>query len=132
MKPIEILLVEDHYIMRKFIENYLSKNNIVVSKSNGLEAIKWLESGNRPQVIVCDLSMPEMDGRDFIEYVKCTEFYSPEHEFSVSWNDPDLGIPWPLEILNHSGGGNGVELSAKDKAAPRLRDIDPARLPVYK
>ena len=63
---------------------------------------------------------------------KCTEFYSPEHEFSVSWNDPDLGIPWPLEILNHSGGGNGVELSAKDKAAPRLRDIDPARLPVYK
>ena len=35
-----------------------------------------MESGNRPQVIVCDLSMPEMDGRDFIEYVKCTEFYS--------------------------------------------------------
>ena len=64
---------------------------------------------------------------------KCTEFYSPEHEFSVAWNDPDLGISWPLEMLaGASDGSEGVELSAKDKAAPRLRDIDPARLPVYK
>ncbi len=63
---------------------------------------------------------------------KCTEFYSPEHEYSVLWNDPDLGIPWPLEMLSPSGGPGGVELSGKDKAAPRLRDIEPARLPVYK
>lgn len=76
MKPLEILLVEDHYIMRKFMENYLSKHHVVTAKANGIEAIKWLESGNRPQIMIIDLSMPEMDGRDFIEYVKCTEFYS--------------------------------------------------------
>jgi CheY-like chemotaxis protein len=75
MKPLEILLVEDHYIMRKFMENYLSKHHIVTSKSNGLEAIKWLESGNRPQIMIIDLSMPGMDGKDFIDYVKCTEFF---------------------------------------------------------
>lgn len=63
---------------------------------------------------------------------KCTEFYSPENEFSVAWNDPDLGISWPLETLKHSGDITGVELSAKDKVAPRLRDIDSARLPIYR
>jgi dTDP-4-dehydrorhamnose 3,5-epimerase len=28
---------------------------------------------------------------------KATDFYAPEHERSLLWNDPALGIPWPLE-----------------------------------
>lgn len=28
---------------------------------------------------------------------KTTDYYAPEHERTVVWNDPDLGIPWPLE-----------------------------------
>ncbi|MBF0461997.1 MAG: dTDP-4-dehydrorhamnose 3,5-epimerase [Magnetococcales bacterium] len=27
---------------------------------------------------------------------KCTEFYAPEQERTIAWNDPDLGIAWPL------------------------------------
>lgn len=50
---------------------------------------------------------------------KCTELYHPEDELGVLWNDPDLGIRWPVtEPL----------LSAKDAALPRLRDVE-ARLP---
>lgn len=45
---------------------------------------------------------------------KCTELYHPEAEFSVAWNDPDLGITWPVE--------NPI-LSEKDRDAPRLRDV---------
>lgn len=29
-------------------------------------------------------------------FYKCTDFYSPEHERTVSWNDPEIGIEWPL------------------------------------
>ncbi len=48
-----------------------------------------------------------------VEY-KCTEFYHPEAEFSVAWNDPEIGIPWPTsEPL----------LSDKDRNAPLLRNI---------
>jgi dTDP-4-dehydrorhamnose 3,5-epimerase len=60
---------------------------------------------------------------------KCTNYYAPEHEFSVSWNDPDLGIAWPLEVI---GGPAKVELSGKDRAALRLKDIPQERLPPYK
>jgi dTDP-4-dehydrorhamnose 3,5-epimerase len=53
---------------------------------------------------------------------KCTEYYQPQSEASVLWNDPALGITWPL---------GEPALSAKDQTAPRLADIPPGRLPVY-
>jgi dTDP-4-dehydrorhamnose 3,5-epimerase len=45
---------------------------------------------------------------------KCTDIYHPESEFSVAWNDPDIGIAWPIEK---------PILSEKDRGAPRLRDV---------
>jgi dTDP-4-dehydrorhamnose 3,5-epimerase len=51
---------------------------------------------------------------------KCTELYHPESEFTVRWDDPDLGIEWPLAAPS---------LSDKDKNGARLRDIDERRLP---
>ena len=51
-----------------------------------------------------------------------TDFYAPDAEVSVLWNDPDLAIPWPV---------SAPVLNAKDKAAPRLRDIPAERLPVF-
>ncbi len=46
---------------------------------------------------------------------KCTDFYFPEAEFSVAWNDPDIGIAWPIE---------SPILSEKDSRAPLLRDVE--------
>ncbi len=53
---------------------------------------------------------------------KCTDFYSKADELSVRWDDPDIGIDWPIDA---------PLLSVKDAGAPRLRDIDPARLPRF-
>ena len=34
---------------------------------------------------------------DSAEFVyKCTDFYAPEHEVALRWDDPAIGIPWPL------------------------------------
>ncbi|MDA8421766.1 MAG: dTDP-4-dehydrorhamnose 3,5-epimerase [Nitrospiraceae bacterium] len=46
---------------------------------------------------------------------KCTDEYSPQNERGIIWNDPDIGILWPIP--------NPV-LSTKDKVNPRLLDID--------
>ena len=45
---------------------------------------------------------------------KASSFYSPAHEGSVIWSDPEIGIEWPLE--------DQPLLSAKDEAAPSLKN----------
>ena len=45
---------------------------------------------------------------------KCTTIYDREDEIGLVWDDPEIGIAWPLE---------SPLLSPKDKAAPRLADI---------
>lgn len=49
-----------------------------------------------------------------------TEHYDPAGDFAVKWNDPELGIEWPLAFEPN--------LSKKDLAAPLLADLDPSRL----
>lgn len=44
---------------------------------------------------------------------KCTHFYTPSAEGSIRWNDPDIGIQWPMQ---------NVILSTKDQNAPLLAD----------
>ena len=48
---------------------------------------------------------------------KCDEFYQPEAEGAISWNDPDLNIDWQIPDTD-------IILSEKDKRHPRLKDLD--------
>lgn len=51
---------------------------------------------------------------------KVTDFYNPGDEYGIIWNDPDLGIDWPL---------TEVILSDKDREFPSLKDAPPGHLP---
>jgi len=53
---------------------------------------------------------------------KCTDFYNPATEHGIIWNDPDIGIEWPLAQ---------PVLSAKDAVYPRLKDLRPENLPQF-
>lgn len=54
---------------------------------------------------------------DVAEFVyKATDYYAPEHERDIVWNDPELAIQWPLT--------GPPALSAKDQIAPFLRDAE--------
>jgi dTDP-4-dehydrorhamnose 3,5-epimerase len=55
-----------------------------------------------------------------VEY-KCTEVYDPADELSVLWNDPDIGVDWPVDE---------PLLSDRDRAGRRLADLA-GSLPVY-
>jgi dTDP-4-dehydrorhamnose 3,5-epimerase len=47
---------------------------------------------------------------------KTTDFYSPQHERSIIWNDPTVNVDWPIETA--------PTLSSKDAQAPLMRDAD--------
>jgi len=51
-------------------------------------------------------------------FYKATDFYSPNHEEGIQWNDPDLNIKWSKEMAEED-----ITLSDKDKTLPRFKDI---------
>jgi len=53
---------------------------------------------------------------------KCTDFYNPNSEYCLRWNDPDLAISWPVDQ---------PDLSAKDAAGLSLKDLTEEILPIY-
>lgn len=54
------------------------------------------------------------DSAEFL--YKTTDYYSPEHERCIAWNDPDLAIAWPL-------AGTTPRLSDKDQRGAALRTL---------
>ncbi|MEK3790935.1 dTDP-4-dehydrorhamnose 3,5-epimerase [Paenibacillus sp. FSL R7-0204] len=46
---------------------------------------------------------------------KCDELYAPECDGGILWNDPDIAIEWPIDVI--------PVLSAKDEQAPLLKDV---------
>jgi dTDP-4-dehydrorhamnose 3,5-epimerase len=53
---------------------------------------------------------------------KCTDFYAAGSEVGVAWDDPEIGIEWPIQ---------SPQLSGKDQQNRRLRDIPVDTLPRY-
>jgi dTDP-4-dehydrorhamnose 3,5-epimerase len=49
---------------------------------------------------------------------KVTDYYAPDHDGGIIWNDPNLAIAWGLN------GGEEVELSAKDRSLPFFADFN--------
>jgi CheY-like chemotaxis protein len=64
-----ILVIDDELSIRLLLENFLSEDYNVVCKSDGLEALEWLE-GNLPDLIICDIQMPNMDGYEYLKKVR--------------------------------------------------------------
>lgn len=56
---------------------------------------------------------------DDVEVIyKVTDYYSRDHDAGVRWDDPDIGVGWPVSREE-------ARLSDKDRTAPLLRDIGP-------
>lgn len=53
----------------------MSKTYEVITKSDGMEGIDWLEKGNMPDLIVADIQMPNMNGYDFIKNIRSSGYF---------------------------------------------------------
>lgn len=57
---------------------------------------------------------------DALFVYKCTDYYRPDSEHTLRWNDPEIGIEWP---------DLAPTMSDKDASAPLLEDLGPDALP---
>ncbi len=82
--------------------------NVALSAEN--HRMLWVPPGLAHGILVTS------DCADFI--YKCTEFYSPEHERTLAWDDAALDIRWPLPA------GVAPKLSPKDARGTSFADIE--------
>jgi dTDP-4-dehydrorhamnose 3,5-epimerase len=81
---------------------------IGVTLAGGSHRMLWVPQGFAHGYIVLS--------EHAIVFYKTTDFYAPEHERTILWNDPGLGIKWPLE--------GGPIVSDKDRRASPFRSAD--------
>lgn len=88
-----VLLVDDDpNIIELFKENLIGLSFNIQTASNGIEALKFLEK-NTVDCIVTDISMPEMNGIEFIEHLQARQDFTPFF-FITGYTD------FPREKLN--------------------------------
>jgi CheY-like chemotaxis protein len=104
----QILIVEDDAPLREALSQVLSDEGYELSSArDGLEAVNFLKKGNRPDVILLDLSMPVVNGWEFRMFQK---------------RDPDLArIP---VILITAGGYTREEVAWLEPSALLSKPID--------
>jgi len=71
-----ILVIEDHESIRMLLAKYLSKDYNVTTRKDGLEGLAHLSQGNIPDLIVLDMSLPNISGIDFLTNVRSSGFFS--------------------------------------------------------
>jgi dTDP-4-dehydrorhamnose 3,5-epimerase len=82
-------------------------HGVILSESNRRQF--WVPAGFAHGFVVLS------ESADFL--YKTTDYYAPEHERCIAWNDPAVGIDWPL-------GGIEPKLSAKDQAGVALAQAE--------
>lgn len=105
----EVLVVEDDSALREALVQVLADEGYdLLSARDGLEAVNCLKKGNRPDVILLDLSMPVVNGWEFRMFQKrdpelagipviliTAGGYSREE---VAWLEPSAMIPKPVDL----------------------------------
>jgi len=108
MSP-QVLVVEDDAALREALSEVLADEGYdLLSARDGLEAVNCLKKGNRPDVILLDLSMPVVNGWEFRMFQKrdpdlaqipviliTAGGYTREE---VAWLEPSALLPKPLDL----------------------------------
>ena len=71
----KILAIDDEKSIRFIIENTFNKDFEVVTMSNGMDALFYMQSWNIPDVIICDLEMPVLNGIEFVKRLRESGFF---------------------------------------------------------
>ncbi|MBC6108989.1 response regulator transcription factor [Pedobacter fastidiosus] len=75
-RTINILIVEDDVFMQAILEEILSTTYIIEIRSNGMDALAYMQNGNIPDLVIADLNTPKLSGLELIQQVKVSDFFN--------------------------------------------------------
>ncbi len=96
-----ILMIEDNKSFRLLMNHFLSKRYQIVTKNNAVDATHWLEKGHYPDLILLDLGLPEMTGKDFLVGLKSSGFYADIPVIIISGNNKETFTSDAMEDIQH-------------------------------
>mgnify|MGYP001110530866 CR=1 FL=1 len=112
-----VLAVDDDFAIRIILNNVLRKSFDITTVSNGVEALLWLKKGNDPDIIISDISMPELNGFDLLKSLSQSGLYNKTPLIILSGHNKEevraqmvnyinpvtfIQKPFnPIEIYNH-------------------------------
>jgi DNA-binding response OmpR family regulator len=88
-----LLIIDDEPSITKILEHFLKKDFNVVIKSDGSEGMLWLEEGNKADLIIADLNMPNLSGKEFLKVAKASNLYA---------DIPSLSFPDQMKAVSGS------------------------------
>jgi len=71
----KIIAIDDEQSIRFIIENTFKKDFEISTFKNGEDALISMQSGEIPDLIICDIEMPVMNGFEFIKQVRASGFF---------------------------------------------------------
>lgn len=80
----QLLIVDDKIVIAKIIFVYLSDEYDITYFETPVKAIEWLYEGNIPDIIILDIRMPEMNGDEFLTYLKRNGLFKDIHVIVLS------------------------------------------------
>lgn len=81
-----ILIIDDEVDSLALLSRALGTSFDIVTKHDGSEAVRWLQSGNVPDLIITDVMMPNMDGAEFVKILRSSKAHRQTPIVVVSGN----------------------------------------------
>ncbi|MBD2756234.1 response regulator transcription factor [Spirosoma validum] len=71
-----LLIVDEDRFVANILRQTLQNDFTLTSVTNGIEAISWLENGNKTDFIITELSMAHLDGRELIRILRSSNLFN--------------------------------------------------------
>ncbi len=82
-----ILIIDDEIDALTLLSRAIGTMFDLVTKHDGNEALKWLQAGNVPDLILTDVMMPNMDGAEFVKILRSSKSHRHTPIIVVSANN---------------------------------------------
>ena len=86
-----MLAIDDEVSIQLILQHFFKKNFCVETKSNGKDALAWIQQGNVPDIILADIQMPEMDGFTFLSHIRASGYFQDIPMLMLSGSDSTEG-----------------------------------------